>query len=222
MKPRRLDKFKKVVAQRQPNLTVIMENVWDSHNVGAVLRSCDSVGIKEIFVLNTEKKLIDQQKLIVGKRTSMGTSKWVDVHFYTDIDACFQHVRSGYEKVLGTHLNEEAKNLYELDLAASVALVFGNEMLGITEAVIERCDGNFHIPQMGMAESLNVSVACAVTLYEAYRQRQQKGYYDQAKLMSDEAQEALLDEYVARHKAKIKPKRTYLVKNQAEVDSTNS
>lgn len=213
MNPRRLEKFKRVVAQRQPDLTVILENVWDSHNVGAVLRSCDSVGIKEIFVLNTEEKLVDRQKLIVGKRTSMGTSKWVDVHFYTDIEACFQHVRQRSPIVLGTHLGEQAKELHQLDLTQPVALLFGNEMLGISEKVLEKCDGNFIIPQVGMAESLNVSVAVALTVYEAFRQRNAKGFYDKHLQMSESEQTELLNEFVERHESKLKPKRTYLKKN---------
>ena len=213
MTPRRLEKFKQVVARRQPNLTVVLENVWDSHNVGAVLRSCDSVGIQEIYVLNTEKKLVDKQKLVVGKRTSGGTSKWVDCHFYTDAKACFTHLRQNYQTVLGTHLSEEAKGIYELDFTKSIALVFGNEMLGISKEVIELCDGNFHIPQVGMAESLNISVACAVTLYEAYRQRMAKGYYGKNPMMTGVQQQKLLKKYIERHEEKLNPKRKYWKKN---------
>ncbi len=213
MTPRRLEKFKKVVSCRQPDLTVILENVWDPHNVGAVLRSCDSVGIKEIFVLNTEEKLVDRQELIIGKRTSMGTSKWVDVHFYIDPIACFDHVRQNHPLVLGTHLGRNAKNLYELDLTKPLALLFGNEMSGISEQVLNMCDGNFVIPQVGMAESLNISVACAVTIYEAYRQRKAKGIYDDNNKMTQEMQNALVADYIQRHEARIKPKRIYKSKN---------
>lgn len=213
MKQRRLEKFKQVVARRQPDLTVILENVWDSHNVGAVLRSCDSVGIKEIFVLNTEEKLVDRQKLVVGKRTSGGTSKWVDVNFYTDAEACFKEVKEKYKRVLATHLNEEAKSLYELELTEPVALLFGNEMLGITEPVLKMCDGNFIIPQVGMAESLNISVACALSVYEAYRQRSVKGFYDENLKMSPAQQEPLLKDYVERHKMKLYTKRYFEKKN---------
>ena len=209
MNQRRLEKFERVVACRQPDLTVILENVWDSHNVGAVLRSCDSVGIKEIFVLNTEEKLVDQQELVVGKRTSMGTSKWVDVHYYTDSEACFQHVRKNTPTILGTHLSEQSQELYKLDLTQPVALLFGNEMLGISEKVLAMCDGNFNIPQVGMAESLNVSVACALSVYEAFRQRKAKGYYGDNLRMPENMKIQLLNEYVDRHKNKLKPKRIY-------------
>ena len=213
MNPQRLNKFKRVVSRRQPDLTVILENVWDSHNVGAVLRSCDSVGIKEIFVLNTEEKLVDQQKLVVGKRTSMGTSKWVDVHYYTDAVACFQHVRLRSPIILGTHLSEESKELYNLDLTQPIALLFGNEMLGVSEKVVAMCDGNFIIPQVGMAESLNISVACALAVYEAFRQRQTKGYYSENLRMKETEQSSLLDNYVERHESKLKPKRIYFKKD---------
>ena len=163
--------------------------------------------------MNTEDKLVDKQKLVVGKRTSGGTSKWVDCHFYTDAKACFDRLRKSYQTILGTHLNEEAKSIYDLDFTQSIALVFGNEMLGISKEVIDMCDGNFHIPQVGMAESLNISVACAVTLYEAYRQRSAKGFYDENLLMSEENQQILLEEYVERHKNKLNPKRKYFKKN---------
>jgi len=213
MNQRRLEKFKQVVARRQPDLTVILENVWDSHNVGAVLRTCDSVGIREIFVLNTEEKLVDKQKLVVGKRTSGGTSKWVDVHFYTDAGACFNEVRKTYKTVLATHLGESAKNLYELDLTQPTALLFGNEMLGVSAPVLEMCDGNFIIPQAGMAKSLNISVACAISLYEAYRQRSAKGYYGENPKLTSTEQETLLADYVERHKIKLYTKRIYLKEN---------
>jgi len=198
MTPEREATFKKVVARRQPDLTVILENVRDMHNIGAVLRSCDSVGICEIFVLQTEKDLHFSQ-LVLGKRTSAGTRKWVDVHYYQNIEACFGHVRSKYEKVYSTHLSSDAKSLYNLDLTASAALLFGNEHSGLTPATLAHSDGNFIIPQVGMAQSLNISVACAVSLYEAYRQRNEKGFYDSHPAISPERRDQLLKEYIRRH-----------------------
>ena len=89
MTPEREEKFEKVVAQRQFDLTVILENVHDPHNIGAVLRSCDSVGIREIFVLYTDDKLTEE-KLTIGKKSSSGARKWVDVHYFTDVEKCFK------------------------------------------------------------------------------------------------------------------------------------
>lgn len=204
---RRRAKFERVIARRQPNLTVIIENVHDFHNIGAVLRSCDAVGIMEIFVLYSDAHL-NKRHLALGKRSSGGARKWVDVHFYTDVAACFQHVKSKYPTVLATHLTAESKDLYQLDLTAPVALLFGNEHKGVSEAALAYADGNFTIPQMGMVESLNISVACAVTLYEAMRQRRVAGFYDDNTPLDKNDRANLFTEYRQRHEDRTKNKKT--------------
>lgn len=199
MLPQRVNKFRRVAFSRQSDLTVILENVTDSHNIGAVLRSCDSVGVHEMFVLNTEPHLATDN-IVIGKRTSSGSRKWVDIHYYTDPEACFAHVRRKCKLVLATKLGEDSSELYKLDLTQSVAFLFGNEHSGLTKAVAEYADGNFIIPQVGMVESLNISVACAVTLYEAFRQRIAKGFYEDNPTFTPEGQEELFQAYVGRHK----------------------
>lgn len=198
MKERRRQRLRDVAYRRQLNLTVILENVHDQHNIGAVLRSCDSVGIKEVFVLYSEPDIV-VKNVKVGKRTSAGTRKWVDVHFFTDMSACFAAVRSRYDRILATHLDEKALSFYELDLTQSTALLFGNEHEGVSAEALSYADGNFIIPQQGMVQSLNISVACAVTLYEAYRQREAKGCYGSNNLASAEEREALFQDYLQRH-----------------------
>ena len=199
MEKRREQKFREVAARRQANLTVILENISDQHNIGAVMRSCDSVGIKEIFIVYSNNS-VHSDKIKIGKRTSTGTRKWVDVHIFHDLETCLKAVRERYDLVLSTHLNEDSKGLYELDLTQSVALLFGNEQDGISEAALAHSDGNFIIPQMGMAESLNISVACAVTLYEALRQRENAGFYDQNPTQTPTEQEALYQDYLEKNK----------------------
>lgn len=198
MTEKRENKFRKVIRQRQANLTVILENVHDPHNIGAVMRTCDSVGIKEIFVLYSEPSL-NREQLYLGKNASSGARKWVDVHFYTDIKACFNHVKSRYEKVWSTHLAEDSVDLFEMDMTQSVALLFGNEKDGVSQEALKYSDGNFIIPQMGMVQSLNISVACAVTLYEAARQRKLAGFYDEKPTLSEAEQQALFEIYEERH-----------------------
>lgn len=129
----------------------------------------------------------------------MGTQKWVDVHLYTDLTACMEHVRLNYEKIYSTHLSENSKSIYEFDFTESIALMFGNESDGLSEAALAYSDGNFVIPQWGMAQSLNISVACAITLYEAQRQRDLKGFYGNKNPAKISEQEALLAEYLRRH-----------------------
>ena len=202
MTEHRLQRITEVASRRQPDLTVVLENVHDPHNIGAVLRTCDSVGIREIFVLHHEPQLA-AEKLVIGKRTASGARKWVDVHYFTDPAACFKMVRYKYGAIFGTHLTKESSSLYELDLSEPAALVFGNEHDGISPTVLPYLDANFIIPQMGMVKSLNISVACAVSLYEALRQRLEKGLYENPRLTQVQ-QQALTEDYIHRHESKFK------------------
>jgi len=196
MRPERLQRLKELVKKRQLDLTVVLENVHDAHNIGAVMRSCDGVGIKEIYVLYSSDRL-NENDLVLGKRTSAGARKWVDVIYFEDAKKCFEILKAKYDQILGTHLSQESKALYDLDLTKSTALVFGNESRGITEEALTYLDGNFIIPQFGMVESLNISVACAVSLFEASRQRNAIGRYDN-KIDGDLERENLLSNYVER------------------------
>ena len=198
MTPEREHRIRDVVHKRQPGLTVVLENVHDPHNIGAVMRTCESVGIFQMYVLYTDPQ-IDNQRLSLGKRTSAGSRKWVDVEVFHDTDTCFQHIKKKYTRIYGTHLSQQSLSLYDLVLTESVALVFGNEHDGISEAALAYCDGNFLIPQMGFVQSLNISVACAVTLYEALRQRQTAGMYSDNPDINLEQEHALYLEYVRRH-----------------------
>ncbi len=202
MTPERKKKFARVARYRQPNLTVVLENVHDPHNIGAVLRTCDSVGVRELYVLYTEPQLTEE-RIVLGKRTAAGALKWVDVHFFTDLHACLRTVKQRYGTILSTHLGKEATELYDLDLTQSVALLFGNEHAGLSPEALAYVDGNFKIPQVGMVESLNISVACAVTLYEAFRQRRAKGWFAEQPLLSPDEQRAQLEEYLERHAKRV-------------------
>ncbi len=195
MTPRRKAKFLEVIRHRQPGLTVLMENIDDPHNVSAVMRTCDSVGIMELYALYRDPAF---KKLKLGNRSSSSAKKWVDVRLYNDQKLCLKAMRAKYDKIYCTHLSADATPLYELDLTGSVGLAFGNEHDGISKELLDLCDGNFVIPQVGMIESLNVSVACAITLYEAYRQRKAKGMYDTSAFSESEL-EAMLEDYRQRH-----------------------
>ena len=211
MTPERTKKLKLASQRRQNNLTVILENVHDPHNIGAVLRTCDSVGIKEIFVLYTDPRLQTSQ-LKINKRTSSGARRWVDVHLFSDPEACFSRVRDQYKYIFSTHLSEDAKSLYELDLSDSVALLFGNERDGLTDISLSYSDGNFIIPQMGLVQSLNISVACAVCLYEAFRQRDRNGMYTESLPMSIDQQQELFGVFKERQLKRDKGSFTQLIK----------
>ncbi len=178
MTPERNNRLTSVLNKRQPDLTVVLENVFDPHNISAVMRTADAVGIQDIFILND--KIPPHRKW--GAKSSSSAAKWLTVHQFTNADECFEELRKRYKKIYTTHLSSDAVGLHELNLTEPVALVFGNEHSGVSEDIIARADGNFIIPQVGIIKSLNISVACAVTLYEAYRQKSNAGHYDHIKL----------------------------------------
>ncbi|MEM7572717.1 MAG: TrmH family RNA methyltransferase [Bacteroidota bacterium] len=194
---RRRKLLRRVVELRQRNWTVILENVHDQHNLAAVMRSCDAVGIQELFLLQTDPGL-KEKNIKLGKKTSGGTRKWLDVHYYQDRAACFEHVGSVVDYIYATHLGESAVSLHELDFRRSIGLLFGNEHDGVTAETLAYTDGNFLIPMYGIVESLNISVACAVSLFEGLRQREAVGMY-QDPPTSPEQREALFQTYLQRH-----------------------
>lgn len=185
----RTEKLLQVLHHRQPDLTVVLENVFDPHNISAVMRTCDAVGIHEVFVLNT--RIARHEKF--GPRSSSSADRWVTVRQFTDMDECIYAVREKYGRILTTHLSSGAVSLYELDLTLPTALVFGNEHSGCSNEIIARADGNFMIPQVGIIRSLNISVACAVSIYEAYRQKKAAGHYNDARLAEADRQELYRD-----------------------------
>lgn len=172
MTPEREAKFRRVISNRQPTLTVVMENIHDPHNISAMLRTCDAVGVLDVYVINN---IAPKPKF--GRKSSASAKKWVNARFFTSVESCYTELRNKGFKIWATHLSSDAVNLYELPLSEPAALVFGNEHAGVSEEACAGADGNFIIPMMGMIQSLNVSVACAVTLYEALRQRQNAGMY---------------------------------------------
>lgn len=201
IRPERIQRFKDVIANRQLDLTVVLENVHDPHNLGAVLRSCDAVGICEVFVLYTEPELIERG-VDIGKTSSTGVRRWITTHVYHDTKQCFDEINSRYSQIYATHLGENAKSLYALDLVKSTALVFGNEHSGVTQESLSYCHGNFIIPQHGMVQSLNISVACAVSIFEASRQRIKHQQYSHPFDENNPMQVELLEEYVLKHRSK--------------------
>ncbi|HEX5555302.1 MAG TPA: RNA methyltransferase [Chitinophagaceae bacterium] len=178
MTPQREQRLSAVLNKRQPDLTVVMENVFDPHNISAVMRTCDAVGVQDIYILNT--RIPSHSKW--GKKSSSSAAKWVTIHPFSDINACFIELRKHYETVYTTRLSDDSLPLFDLNFTRSVALVFGNERDGVSEEASKLADGNFIIPQTGIIRSLNISVACAVTLYEAFRQKSLAGHYDHPRL----------------------------------------
>jgi len=164
-----------VLNKRQGSLTIVLENVFDPHNISAVMRTCDAVGVQDIVVLNTR---IPRHKKW-GAKSSSSAASWLTVHQYDNAAQCFAFLRTRADRIFATHLSSGAVSLYDMDLTGRVALIFGNEHSGVSDEIRTLADGNFIIPQVGIIRSLNISVACAVSLYEAFRQKKAAGHYDQ-------------------------------------------
>ncbi len=178
MTPERTEKLQRVLSRRQPDLTLVLENVFDPHNISAVMRTADSVGIQDIYVLNT--KIPPHKKW--GEKSSSSAAKWLSVHQYDDTQTCFDALRAQGYKVFTTWLGEGSVELYQMDFTQPIAVVFGNEHSGVSDEIRALADGNMMIPQVGIIQSLNISVACAVTIYEAYRQKNNAKHYTEPRL----------------------------------------
>ncbi|MBI5471764.1 MAG: RNA methyltransferase [Ignavibacteriae bacterium] len=187
---RRTAKIRDVLSKRQPDLTVVMENIHDPHNVSAVLRSCDAVGVMRVELLYNVEKFPR-----IGKKSSSSANKWLERRKHTDVAECYSTLRQEGFAIYATHLGTSAVSLYDLDLTKKVALVFGNEHRGVSDEAATLADGNFVIPMVGMIQSLNISVACAVSLYEALRQRMECGAFDASKF-SDTAFRELFEQWI--------------------------
>jgi len=166
-----------VLARRQPDLALVLEDVHDLHNVGAILRTCDAVGVPLIHLVYSQ----DEPPVGTFKRTSSaGAAKWIDPVWHESVAACYAALRADKFTIFATAFEPTATDLYALDLLQPTAIVLGNEERGLSDAARAQADGALVIPMLGMVQSLNVSVAAAVVLYEALRQRRAVGRYDRS------------------------------------------
>jgi tRNA (guanosine-2'-O-)-methyltransferase len=176
---RRQQRIADVIGRRQPDLTLVLENVHDPHNVSSVLRTCDAVGILGVHLIYTSE---EPPAKAFARTTSASAAKWVETTRHESVAVCYASLRRMGFTILATALADGASDLYDVDLRRPVAIAFGNEVRGLTEEAIAQADGRIFLPMLGMVESLNISVACAVTLYEALRQRREAGDYASAKI----------------------------------------
>jgi tRNA (guanosine-2'-O-)-methyltransferase len=183
---RRLNRLEQVLRCRQPDLTVVVENVHDPHNVSAVLRSCDAAGVMAVQLIYTDAEFPD-----IGKKSSASAKKWVELRRFDGVKKCYDTLHDEGFRIFATSLEKKSSSLYEVDLTQKVAIVVGNEHEGVSREATQRADGVLLIPMYGMIESLNVSVATAVILFEAVRQRIAAKSYATSKLPDAEVAKLL-------------------------------
>ena len=174
---RRTKKIKSVLLTRQDSLKIVLENIYDPHNVSAIFRTCDAAGIPKVTLLYYTEPFPK-----IGKKSSASAFKWVEKEKFKSVEKCYETLKEKGFKIYASHISDDAKNLYDLDLTEKVAIVLGNEHRGISEEAAKLADERFLIPMYGMVQSLNVSVSAAITIYEALRQRREKGMYNSDKI----------------------------------------
>jgi tRNA (guanosine-2'-O-)-methyltransferase len=176
MRPERFHRLRAVLARRQPDLTVLMEKVHKSHNFSAILRNCDAVGVLDAHVVPPDKGLD------LHHGTSAGTRKWIRVHRHATVGEAIEHLHGEGFRVLADHPSSEAVDFREVDFTRPLAVMMGAELHGVSDEGLALADEHVVIPMVGMVHSLNVSVATALLLYEAQRQRAAAGMYDASRL----------------------------------------
>jgi len=158
--------------QRQHDLTVLAVSLHKPRNFSAVVRTCDAVGINEMHAVPGD------DDISIHWKTSQGAEKWVDVRTHNSVKTACHRLRTAGFQLVAAHLSDQATDYRELDYTRPTALLVGTELFGVSEEALALSDRQVMIPMLGVTQSLNVSVACAIVLYEALRQRQAAGMYD--------------------------------------------
>lgn len=178
MSPERFARMKRALDLRQPDLTVVMENVHKPHNFSAIVRSCEASGVPEAHAVFP--KTISQHS-----HTAAGSNKWVKVNTYPDIQTPLAQLKAQGFQLLTAHLDEHSVDFRAVDYTKPTAVIMGSELFGISDEAAELADQSIVIPMLGLTESLNVSVATALILYEAQRQREATDMYKQCRIAPD-------------------------------------
>ena len=176
MIPRRYERLKQVLNQRQPDLTVLAEDVHKPHNFSAIIRTCDAVGVFAVHAVNRHSDIP------TFSQVAQGSEKWVNLNFHTNIKTAIEHLQNNHHRVYAAHLSDLAIDYRQVDYTQPTAILLGTEKWGVTSEAADLVDGHIVIPMQGMVQSLNVSVANAVILFEAQRQRIAAGLYDRVRL----------------------------------------
>ena len=188
--PRRFEKIKSVLERRMSNLTILTEEIEKPHNLSAILRTCDAVGVLEAHAV------FKGNRIPTFNSTAQGSQKWVNLNRHESIEIAIKHLKGMGFKLYGTNLDENAKDYRMFDYRGPTAFVMGAEKWGLSKSASVLVDESIFIPMRGMVQSLNVSVASAALLFEALRQREQEGsHLDSRENISEELYNKTLFEW---------------------------
>jgi tRNA (guanosine-2'-O-)-methyltransferase len=171
MTPERLARIKQTLDTRQPDLSVLTDQVHKPRNLSAIIRSCDAFGLASMHVV------WPREGFRAFRKTAGGSYNWVTTHTHPTMDDAVSELKGRGHKLYAAQLSERAIDYREADFTVPCTVIMGNEVDGVSDSAAEQADEHIVIPMMGMVESLNVSSACAIILSEAQRQRKQAGLY---------------------------------------------
>lgn len=151
--------FDRLAPLRTRHICVVLENIYQSHNAAAVLRSCDCFGVQDVHVVD------DKNPFNPAGDVAVGSSKWVDYYRHTSIQEAYRHLHTKGYRIVATLPHENDTMITDLDISQPTALVFGTELTGLTQEAIDLADGYVKIPMYGFTESFNISVCAALSLF---------------------------------------------------------
>ncbi|MBK4727266.1 tRNA (guanosine(18)-2'-O)-methyltransferase TrmH [Pantoea agglomerans] len=186
MNAQRYARIRAMLAARQHDLTVCMEQVHKPHNVSAVIRTADAVGVHEVHAVWPGSRM----RTMVS--SAAGSNSWVQVKTHRTIADAVTHLKDQNMQILATNISDKAVDFREIDYTRPTCILMGQEKTGITQEALDLADQDIIIPMIGMVQSLNVSVASALILYEAQRQRQNAGMYLRAESTLDYSEQQRL------------------------------
>lgn len=187
MTPERFRRLRAVLATRQPDLTVLMERVNKAHNFSAILRNCDAVGVLEAHAV------LPESDPDIHYGVSAGAARWVPVVTHESTEAAVSHLREGGFQVLAAHVSDDAVDYREVDYTRPTALMMGAELYGVSDTGLAAAHRHVVIPMRGFVQSLNVSVAAALLLFEAHRQRSAADMYAHSRLTPESFRRRLFE-----------------------------
>ncbi len=190
--PRRRERLLEVLRRRQDDLTLVLANIHDPHNVSAIYRSCDAFGVSRVHLYYT-----DTPFPTLGRKSSASARKWVESVRHRNSAELMAALRGAGMQVLATSCAPAARPLRDWDFTRPTAVIMGNEHSGVEPELLSLADGALYIPMRGMIQSFNVSVAAAIILAEAARQREAAGMYAASRL-SEAQLELKLEEWLKK------------------------
>ncbi|WP_417501634.1 tRNA (guanosine(18)-2'-O)-methyltransferase TrmH [Marinobacter sp.] len=180
MTPERLARIKQVLNTRQPDLSVLTDQVHKPRNLSAILRSCDAFGLANMHVV------WPKEGFRAFRKTAGGSFKWVTPHTHRTMDEAIESLKAQGHKLYAAQLSDRAIDYRSADFTVPCTVIMGNEVDGVSAGAAEQADEHIVIPMMGMVESLNVSAACAIILSEAQRQRKEAGLFDNRRIPDED------------------------------------